>query len=152
MHSVLGYIVAWGAVIERDLCLHMGTGIPTSGDLDMHNGREQKIMEIRQLEMLITVVERKGYLHAGEHLHISHSAIHRQIRLLEEELRDKVFVREGRTVHLTEAGKLLFDLASKITREVTAVKQQVKDQQRLFNGNLRIGTGTTALVFFSHRF
>jgi LysR family transcriptional activator of glutamate synthase operon len=105
-------------------------------------------MEIRQLEMLMAVVERGGYLHAAEHLHVAHSAIHRQVRLLEEELGEKVFVKTGRSVHLTEAGRTLLDLAAKVSQEIAAVKQQVKDQQKLLSGNLRIGTGTTALMFF----
>ena len=105
-------------------------------------------MEIRQLEMLMVVVERGGYLHAAEHLHVAHSAIHRQVRLLEEELGEKVFVKTGRSVQLTKVGRTLLDLAARVSQEIAAVKQQVKDQQKLLSGNLRIGTGTTALVFF----
>jgi len=34
-------------------------------------------LEFRQLEMLLTVVEKKGYVHAGEHLHLSRFASYR---------------------------------------------------------------------------
>jgi DNA-binding transcriptional LysR family regulator len=105
-------------------------------------------LEIRQLEMILTVVEKKGYVHAGEHLHLSHSAIHRQIRLIEEELGEKVFVRSGRTVRLTETGKLLVDLAMRVKNEVDAVLRQIKDVDQLASGQLRVGTGTTTLLFF----
>jgi len=105
-------------------------------------------LEIRQLEMLLTVVEKKGYVNAGEHLHLSHSAIHRQVRLIEEELGEKVFVRSGRTVRLTETGKLLVDLAVRVKQEVDAALRQIKDIDQLISGRLRIGTGTTTLLFF----
>ncbi len=105
-------------------------------------------MEIRQLEMLLTVVEKKGYVNAGQHLHLSHSAIHRQIRLIEEEIGEKVFVRSGRTMRLTETGKLLVDLAVRVKHEVHAALRQIKDMDQLVSGRLRIGTGTTTLLFF----
>jgi DNA-binding transcriptional LysR family regulator len=105
-------------------------------------------LEIRQLEMLVAVVEKKGYVKAGEHLHLSHSAIHRQIRLIEEELGEKVFLRSGRTVRLTETGKLLVDLATRVKSEVDATLRKIKDVDQLMSGRLRIGTGTTMLLFF----
>jgi DNA-binding transcriptional LysR family regulator len=105
-------------------------------------------MEMRQLEMFTAVVERKGYQNAGAYLHVSHSAIHRQIRLLEEELNEKLFVRNGRSVELTEAGRLLVVLANRMRQEVASVKQQIRDMQDLISGELRVGTGTTTLIFF----
>jgi DNA-binding transcriptional LysR family regulator len=98
--------------------------------------------------MLLTVVEKKGYVNAGEHLHLSHSAVHRQIRLIEEELGEKVFVRSGRNVRLTETGKLLVELAGRVQQEVAAALRQIKNADQLVSGTLRIGTGTTTLLFF----
>jgi DNA-binding transcriptional LysR family regulator len=98
--------------------------------------------------MLLTVVEKKGYVNAGEHLHLSHSAIHRHIRLIEEELGEKVFVRSGRNVRLTETGKLLIELAGRVRQEVDAALRQIKNTDQLISGKLRIGAGTTTLLFF----
>ncbi len=98
--------------------------------------------------MLFAVVEKKGYVKAGEHLHLSHSAIHRQIRLIEEELGEKVFLRSGRTMRLTETGKLLVDLAARVKNEVDGALQKIKEIDQLIGGRLRIGTGTTTLLFF----
>ena len=105
-------------------------------------------MELRQLQLLTAVVEKKGYVNAGGYLHVSHSAIHRQVRLLEEELGEKVFVKVGRAVQLTETGRLIVELAAKVKKQITDVEQQIKDKQDLVSGDLRIGTGTTALIFF----
>jgi LysR family transcriptional regulator, cyn operon transcriptional activator len=105
-------------------------------------------MEMRQLEMLIAVVERKGYLGAGEFMHISHSAIHRQIRLLEEEIGQQIFVRSGKAAQLTETGERIFAFACKLKQEVKSLRQEIRDLQKLTGGALRIGTGTTVLLLF----
>ena len=46
---------------------------------------------------------------AGEALHLTHSAISQQIRLLEERLGFAVFARQGRGLALTPAGQRLLD-------------------------------------------
>lgn len=105
-------------------------------------------MDLRQLEMLLAVVEAGGYKKAGERLFVSHSAIHRQIRLLEHELQDRLLVRRGRRVQLTDAGSLLVDLARRVKREISNVQNRLNEAHQLQSGHLRIGTGTTALTFF----
>lgn len=49
---------------------------------------------------------------AGEELHVTHGAISRQIRVLEEELGVSLFDKDGRGVKLTDAGVRLRDAAS----------------------------------------
>ncbi len=105
-------------------------------------------MHLRQLEMLMAVADRGGYTKAEAHLHISHSAIHRQIRLLEDELQSRIFVRTGRHVHLTETGELLVQTARQIAQELAIVQRQIKERNDLKAGHLRIGTGTTVLLYF----
>jgi DNA-binding transcriptional LysR family regulator len=46
-------------------------------------------MELDQLRMLFAVVDSGGYTQAGKALSKSHSAIHREIRLLEAEVQQK---------------------------------------------------------------
>ncbi len=108
-------------------------------------------MNLRQLEMLHAVAEFGGYARAAEHLHVSHSAVHRQIRLLEEEIQERVLVRAGRHVDLTEAGTILTQLASHMHREVSETLLRVRDLTQLVHGRLRLGTGGTILVSFLPR-
>ena len=51
---------------------------------------------------------------AGVELHVTHGAISRQIRVLEEQLGIALFVRDGRGVRLTDAGRRLRDTASDV--------------------------------------
>jgi DNA-binding transcriptional LysR family regulator len=105
-------------------------------------------MDLRQLEMLLAVVEHGGYLQAGAHFHISHSAIHRQVRLLEQEFGERLFVKYGKRVRPSEPGELVIESARAVIRELANVKKQIRDLQTLQSGQLNIGTGTTTLTFF----
>jgi DNA-binding transcriptional LysR family regulator len=105
-------------------------------------------MDFRQLEMFLAVVECGGYTNAGERLHISHSAIHRQIRLLEHELKDRVLVKVGARMELTTTGSLVLEHARIIRQDVTNFHRRIDEVVRLQAGYLRIGTGSLMLQFF----
>jgi len=105
-------------------------------------------MDLRQLEMLIAVVDAGGYTKAGELLHVSHSAIHRQIRLLESEIDDRLFVRKGTSIQITETGQKVVVTARRIQQEIAGILQQVSGAKRLTSGHLHIGTGTSILTLF----
>jgi DNA-binding transcriptional LysR family regulator len=105
-------------------------------------------MELRQLQLLLTVIESGGYAPAGKLLHISHSAIHRQIRILEQELQCRLLTRAGRKVKATEPGRVLADLGLRIRKEIAEAQRQVNDLNNLRLGHLRIGTSSSILVSF----
>jgi len=98
--------------------------------------------------MLLAVFECGGFSPAGEKLHISHSAVHRQIRILEQELGTRILVRAGKRVQVTDAGTLLVELARRIQKDIAAVQGQINEGNQLRTGHLWIGTGTTILTFF----
>ena len=100
------------------------------------------------LNCCLTVIEARGYAPAGKLLHISHSAIHRQIRMLEQELDCPLLARSGRTVKATEPARLLVDLALQIRQEIAEVRRRVSDLNDLRQGCLRIGTSSSILVSF----
>jgi len=50
-------------------------------------------INLRQLEMALAVAEVGSHSKAGERLHISYSAIHRQVRLLKYEIGDRLLAR-----------------------------------------------------------
>ena len=62
-------------------------------------------MDLRQLEVIRAIAETGSFTAAGHKLHVSQSAISRQILLLEEELGEAVFHRVGRRVRITPAGE-----------------------------------------------
>jgi LysR family transcriptional activator of nhaA len=61
------------------------------------------------------VVAKKGSIvRAGEELHLAHPTISGQIHRLEEVLGEKLFVRKGRQLELTEAGRVALRYADEI--------------------------------------
>ncbi|RUR27200.1 LysR family transcriptional regulator [Vreelandella andesensis] len=60
-------------------------------------------------------VAKSGHLtRTAEALHVSQSSLSQQIRQLEDRLGQALFIREGRQLHLSEAGRLAFDYAETI--------------------------------------
>src|SRR6266542_3123358 len=104
-------------------------------------------MDVRQLEMFTAVAEEKSFTAAAERLHVSQSAVSRQLKLLEEELKTTLFIRGGRGASLTDAGQILLTAAHRITREMQDVASQISETQLLQRGVLRIGGGMTVCLF-----
>ena len=105
-------------------------------------------MELRQLQLLLSVIESGGYAPAGKLLHVSHSAIHRQIRMLEQELGCPLLARSGRAVTPTESGSLLAELTLRLRQEISDAQCRVSDLNSLRRGSLRIGTSSSVLITF----
>src|SRR5689334_8511631 len=105
-------------------------------------------MDVRQLQMFKAVAEFKGFTNAASKLYVSHSAISRQIRLLEDELRVALFARKGRQVSITDAGKALLTYADHILLQIAEAKRVVSAAAEGQQGQLHIGTATNILEFF----
>jgi len=105
-------------------------------------------MDLRQLDMFRMVAETSSFTRAGEKLHVSHSAISRQVKLLEDELCVSLFTRANKRVLLTEPGKVLFSHVGAIFDRVIQATQSVSEVSKGVAHHLRLGTGTTMLNFF----
>ncbi len=105
-------------------------------------------MDLRQLQMFKTVAELGGFTKAGIKLFVSHSAISRQIKLLEDELHSPLLVRNRKQVTMTEAGRVLFPLAEAILNQVGDAAQRVLEISQSPSWRIHIGTSTTTLSSF----
>ena len=108
-------------------------------------------MELRQLQMFVAVVEAGSYLQAGERLHVAHSAIHRHLRLLEEETGERLMYRAGRRLQLTAAGHEIHELARRVLNDISNVEMRLRERRGLQSGRVHLGTGTTMLLTFLPR-
>ena len=104
-------------------------------------------MDIRQLEMFAAVAENLSFTQASTQLHVSQSAISRQVRLLEEELGEQVFKRLNRRVYLTEAGETLLRYARRILVELRNAAMEISEIANLNRGRITIGAGMTACIY-----
>lgn len=89
-------------------------------------------------------VAKEGHLtRAAEQLHVSQSALSAQIRQLESELGQALFEREGRSLHLTEAGRLTLGYAESIFSLGSELMAAVGRGEAQRTRELRIGSVAT---------
>ncbi len=97
-------------------------------------------MDWDKLRVFHAVADAGSLTHAGDQLHLSQSAISRQIRGLEEQLGATLFHRHARGLLLTEQGELLYQATFDMTRRLTHAAAQIKDLKDEVFGDLRVTT------------
>ncbi|AQM18442.1 HTH-type transcriptional activator IlvY [Vibrio anguillarum] len=101
-------------------------------------------MNIKNLQMFIHLCESKNFSKTAAAMHISPSALSRQIQKLEEETSQSLFVRDNRSVELTPAGSKLVPVALKIITEWQQYNVQMKNQNSVLQGEIRLFCSVTA--------
>lgn len=99
-------------------------------------------MDWDKLRIFHAVAEKGSLTHAGDVLHLSQSAVSRQIRALEESLSVTLFHRHARGLILTEQGELLFDATTQMVRRLDATAARIRDSEDEVFGELRVTTTT----------
>lgn len=83
-------------------------------------------MDLRALTYFVQVAEAGSITRASDNLHIAQPALTRQIHRLEQDLGSRLLIRESRGVKLTDAGKRLYDHATRILRDLERASDDVK--------------------------
>lgn len=104
-------------------------------------------MDLRQLEIIRAIAETGSFTAAGDKLHVSQSAISRQILLLEAELGEPVFHRIGRRIKITPAGESLLQLSHRVFQDVQDTVAQVTEKQESLRGTMRLVGGMTVCLY-----
>lgn len=104
-------------------------------------------MDLRQLEIVKTIAETGSFTAAGQKLRVSQSAISRQVLLLEEELREPVFLRIGRRIRITPAGDALLRLSQRIFDDIKETRSGISDKQQTLSGTIRLVGGMTVCLY-----
>jgi LysR family transcriptional regulator, benzoate and cis,cis-muconate-responsive activator of ben and cat genes len=96
-------------------------------------------MNLNHLRAFVAVAESLSFSRAAKRLHVSQPALSNQIRLLEEDLETKLFVRNRRSVAMTAAGKEILEDAERLLSTADEIKQRVRKISKGVLGTLRIG-------------
>ncbi|WP_099824150.1 LysR family transcriptional regulator [Oceaniglobus indicus] len=99
-------------------------------------------MDWDKLRIFHAVADAGSLTHAGNTLHLSQSAVSRQIRALEEMLNATLFHRHARGLMLTEQGELLHDATRVMARRLDAAAARIRDSEEEVFGELRVTTTT----------
>lgn len=93
-------------------------------------------MDLKQLAYFVQVAELGSFSRAANLLAVAQSALSRQVRALEVELRQPLFERTGRGVTLTEAGRRLLDHGRGILAQVERARLDILHQRDAASGRL----------------
>ncbi|MFJ4441737.1 LysR substrate-binding domain-containing protein [Pseudomonas sp. NPDC089422] len=74
--------------------------------------------------------ETESFVRAAELLHVTHGAVSRQVRLLEESLGIELFERRNRAIFLTPAGRALHGTTQAIFEQLEGAVQRLQQQER----------------------
>ena len=100
-------------------------------------------------EIFMEVASSLSFSRASEVLFISQPAISKHIKALEAYYKTTLFERKGNTIHLSHAGRLLFQRlkeAKKIQNQLEFELSVIKDQLKA-RGQLKLGASTTVALY-----
>lgn len=107
-------------------------------------------MDWDKLRIFHAAAQAGSFTHAGDALHMSQSAVSRQVSALEQDLGVALFHRHARGLLLTEQGELLYRTASDVLMKLEAVQTSLTDSKEKPSGVLRVtttvGLGSTWLT------
>jgi LysR family nitrogen assimilation transcriptional regulator len=96
-------------------------------------------MDLKQIEYFLRVAERRSFSRAAEQLGISQPSLSRQVGLLEEELKQHLFVRNGRGVEPTEAGLRFMEHARALLALADRAREDLQSLRESPSGKVVIG-------------
>ena len=96
-------------------------------------------MELRQLAYFVAIAEERNFTRAAARIPIAQPAISQQIRRLEAELGERLFLRGRRGIRLTPAGQALLPHARATLQAATGGREAVAALSGLLTGRLAVG-------------
>ncbi len=96
-------------------------------------------MDIRQLRTFHSVAELGSLSKAADRLRTTQPGLSRQIKLLEQDLRVQLFVRNGRGMLLTSAGRMLLARTEGLIRQIEQVRDDIKSTGGKPSGRVVLG-------------
>ena len=104
-------------------------------------------MELIQLFAFHQIVKTGSFSKASTNIFRSQSAVSHQIKNLEKELNIELFERLGKTIRLTEAGKILFDFMNSFSNDLDNLKRIYEDMRQGKSGSLTIATSSAVITY-----
>jgi len=97
------------------------------------------MIERMHLRVIQAVKEQGSLTSAAKELCVTQSALSHNIRKLEDNLGTKVWLREGRSLRLTPAGRYLLNIANRVLPVLGHAEEKLKQIAHGERGTLRIG-------------
>ena len=109
-------------------------------------------MEFHQLRYVCAVAETGSFSRAAERCQIAQPSLSQQVLKLEEDLGAKLFDRLGRSVRLTEAGRVFLPYARSILEQMEVARSSVANKKADLRGSVAIGVIPTIAPYLMPRY
>lgn len=101
-------------------------------------------MNLKTLTLFIHLCDSRSFQKSALAMHMSPSALSRQVQKLEEQVGQPLFIRDNRSVELTSAGAKLLPVAMKIVSEWKQYLNQFTQDSQILTGEVSIYCSVTA--------
>lgn len=95
-------------------------------------------MEIQQLKYFMVAAEYEHMTKAANSLHIAQPALSQSIKRLEKELGVNLFIRSGRSVYLSEVGKILQEKILPVLKTIENLPEEIAQAAGTINTTIRV--------------
>lgn len=112
--------------------------MPTAYDCGMSDAMDDAVLDVQSLRLVKAVADEGSITAAAAALGYSQPAISQQLKRLEERLGVAVVERVGRTVRLTEAGRILSRHAPAVTTALDAAAGELAELRGVRSGRVRL--------------
>lgn len=101
------------------------------------------MLDTHQLHVFLVAAETMSFTEASRRLRMSQPSVSQHIQTLERRFQKDLFVRSGRSVSLTDAGRALMPLAREIVNQSITIEETMNSLDGEIYGHLLVGCSTT---------
>jgi len=105
-------------------------------------------IETERLKAFVAVARERSFSRAAEKLFRTQPAVSQAVRLLEDEIGERLFVRRGRIVALTRAGRILLEHADAAFGTLAKAVAEIEALRELRTGEVTIAASDTTTCYF----
>ena len=100
---------------------------------------DKTMLDAHQLNIFLIAAETLNFTQAAERLHMSQPSISQHIRALEKHFDEELFIRQGRSLILSDAGRVLIPLAQQFVKQSTRINEAMSSLKGHIKGRINIG-------------
>lgn len=105
-------------------------------------------MDTEKLKALIVLADTLSFNRAADQLHMSPSTLSRLVNQLELDFKVALFVRDNRSVQLTDAGRRCYEYAKSALEDLQAIQLELMQAESVLKGDISIYCSVTASYSF----
>lgn len=114
------------------------------------------MLDAHQLNIFLIAAETLNFTQAAERLHMSQPSVSQHIRSLEKHFDEVLFIRQGRSLILSDAGRVLIPMAQQFVKQSTRINEAMSSLKGHIKGLISIScnalTGRYTLPEFFSQF